>query len=106
MAVSECYAPLPEIDATTLRILARNREVMLSEEEAKQALNSMLSLPPHPDVKPALEQLKQSGFRLWSLTNSSSSGVKAQLENAGIASFFEKQLSVEMLGKYKPHRAI
>lgn len=106
MTVSDQYASLPDIGAATLRMLARNREVLLSEEDAKKALQPMLSLPPHPDVKPALERLKQNGFRLATLTNSSTSGVKVQLENAGLSSLFEKSLSIEALGKYKPHRAV
>lgn len=40
------------------------------------------------------------------LTNSSTTACKAQLDNAGIADLFERQLSVETTGKYKPHRDV
>jgi 2-haloacid dehalogenase len=40
------------------------------------------SLPPHPDVRSALDQLKQAGFRIVTLTNSSQAGVDAQIKNA------------------------
>jgi 2-haloacid dehalogenase len=106
MTVGERYAPLPDIGVAVLKMLAKNREVVLGDEDAKKAISPMLSLPPHPDVRPALDRLRQAGFRLATLTNSSASGVKAQLEHAGLADCFEKQLSVESTGKYKPHLSV
>src|ERR1700737_4969409 len=106
MTVSEQYAALPEIGAAVLQMMARNYEVVLTSEDAKKALEPMRTLPPHPDVLPGLQQLRQAGFRLSTLTNSSQSGIKSQLEHAGLADCFERQLSVESVGKYKPHRAV
>lgn len=106
MTVGDQYAALPDIGAATLQMLAKNREVVLTDEEAKKALGPMRVLPPHPDVRAALEQLKQAGFRLATLTNSSQAGVKAQLEHAGLVDCFERQLSVESVGRYKPHKAV
>lgn len=106
MTVSGQYKALGEIGAATLQMMARNREVVLSEADAKEALKPMLSLPAHGDVRRALEQLKASGFRMATLTNSSTSACKAQLASAGIADLFERQLSVETTGKFKPHRDV
>lgn len=106
MTVSGQYKALGEIGAATLQMMARNREVVLSEADAKEALKPMLSLSPHADVRSALERLKASGFRMATLTNSSTNACKAQLENAGIADLFERQLSVETTGKFKPHRDV
>lgn len=106
MTVGEKYAPFPDIGVATLKMLAKNREVVLSDADARRALEPMSSLSPYPDVRPALERLRGAGFRLAALTNSSQSGVKAQLEHAGLADCFERQLSVETVGKYKPHLAV
>lgn len=106
MTVSGQYQALGEIGAATLQMMARNREVVLSEAAAKEALKPMLSLPAHPDVRQALEALKAAGFRMATLTNSGISACKAQLESAGIADLFERQLSVETTGKFKPHRDV
>ncbi len=106
MTVSEQHAPFPEIGAAVLKMLARKKGMALSDEDAKNALQTMLALPAHADVRPGLERLKEAGFRLAALTNSSQSGVKSQLEHAGIADCFDMQLSVEGAGKYKPHRAV
>lgn len=106
MTVSDQYKALGEIGAATLQMMARNRDVVLSAADAKQALKPMLSLPAHADVLPALEHLRASGFRMATLTNSSTGACKAQLESAGIADLFERQLSVETTGKFKPHRDV
>lgn len=106
MTVSDQYAPLPEIGVATLKMLAKNRKLALTDEDAKNALRPMLSLPAHPDVRTALDRMRQAGFRLATLTNSSSSGVATQLEYAGLTDCFERQLSVETKRKYKPDRSV
>jgi len=106
MTVSDQYAPLQNIGASVLVMMAKDRDVNLSEDDAKSALLPLLSLPSHPDVRPALMKLRDAGFRMATLTNSSSAGSSSQLEYAGIAEFFEKQLSVESTRKFKPHRDV
>ncbi|UVW28774.1 haloacid dehalogenase type II [Massilia sp. H6] len=106
LTVSGQYRPLPEIGVAVLQMMATNRDVMLSEEDAKKALEPLRSAPAHPDVLPALDALRSSGIRMAALTNSSSEVLRAQLEHAGIAPFLERQLSVESVGKYKPHRDV
>jgi 2-haloacid dehalogenase len=101
--VSGQYFAFPEIGAAALRMLARNRDVTISQDDAKKTLAIMKSLPPHKDVEPALRRLKAAGFRMAALTNSTQEGVKAQLHSAGLSGFFERELSVESVGKFKPH---
>ena len=52
---------------------------------------------------PALGRLREDGFRLATLTNSSKAAAADQMRNAGLAGFFESSLSVEEVGLYKPH---
>ena len=63
---------------------------------------AMRSLPLHPDVAPALDQLREGGLTLCSLTNSSLDVSRAQLANAGIADRFEAILSADQVGRLKP----
>lgn len=106
MTVNGKYADLMEIGAAVLQMLARNNDIALGIDDARKVLSGMRSLPPHPDVSPALRRLKLAGYRLATLTNSSKAGVETQLQNAGISDFFEKQLSVESLALFKPHPAV
>ncbi|RYF37306.1 MAG: haloacid dehalogenase type II [Cytophagaceae bacterium] len=103
MSVSDQYAGFSEIGAATLQMMARKKGIDLSEADAKAALSPMRSLPPHPDVIPALERLKAHGWRMAVLSNSSQAGLKPQMAYAELERFFERQLSVESVQKFKPH---
>ena len=106
MTVSGQYAAFPDIGAAVLQMMARNSDVALSEQDAREALSVMRTLAPHSDVKPALERLAALGWRMATLTNSSEAGAKAQMEHAGLDRLFERQLSVESVGKFKPHASV
>ena len=97
------YQDLGEIGAAALVMVAANHDIELSLESAKEAMEPMLSLPVHPDVKPALSRLKEAGFTLAALTNSPQAAVDSQFSNAGISSFFTSLLSVGEIETFKPH---
>jgi len=97
------YNNFDEIGAACLRMVAKSLGLELGGDAAERCLAQMRCLPPHPDVVPALERLRDAGFRLATLTNSSKSAVADQMQNAGLARFFESLLSVEEVGLYKPH---
>ena len=101
--VTDQYLDFGEIAAACLRMVAKNHGIDLSEDAARSAVAPMRSLPPHPEVIPALTELRAAGFRLVTLTNSSKAAVADQIKNAGLSDFFEALLSVEDVGKYKPH---
>ncbi|MDQ8209429.1 haloacid dehalogenase type II [Coraliomargarita sp. SDUM461003] len=96
-----------EIGTAALRMLAETQQIELSAEAAQEAVVGPLnSLPPHPEVLAALQQLRQQGYRLATLTNSSASGAQAQLSNAGIEPLLDNSYSVESVRKYKPHSGV
>ncbi len=97
------YHDFGEIGAATLMMVGANNGIKLNPAEAKEAISPITSLPPHPEVKEALGKLKEDGYRLVSLTNSSNAAGEKQFTNAGLLDFFEERLSIEDLGKYKPH---
>lgn len=97
------YKPFGQIGAAALQMVAANNGITISEENAREVIvNAMQNLPPHSEVKEALLQLKQAGYKLVAFTNSSTEGLKNQFENAGLTDFFDEQLSVEETGKFKP----
>ncbi|AFC26297.1 haloacid dehalogenase type II [Saprospira grandis] len=104
MTSARQYQDFGIIGAAALQMVAANQGITISAEEAKQAIVGPLrSLPPHPEVKSALTKLKKAGFKLVSFTNSSNAGVKTQFTNAQLLDYFDERLSVEDIGKYKPH---
>ena len=103
----EAHTPdFMEIGTAILQMLARTRHIDLKSSEARHALIAMRRLPPHPDVLPALSRLRQAGYRLATLSNSSEEGLEAQLDYAFLPEFFERRLSVETPQLYKPHRDV
>ena len=106
MTVSDEYAALADIGAATLQMLGKNYDVTISTADAKEIVGLMRTLPPHSDVRPALTALKNMGFQLVALTNSSDTAVTAQLANAQIDGYFDRHLSVETVRRFKPHRSV
>lgn len=104
--VGDQYKDFAAIGAATLQMVARNHNIALPEDKAKEALKPILSLPAHPDVPEALARLQHSGISLVTLTNSSNSAVEKQLAHAGLKKYFSNSLSIEDIGMYKPHSRV
>ena len=98
------YRTWGELAQGVLEMTAAGLHIPLSEEPKMQVSQKLKSLPPHPDVKPGLEELRRSGFRLATLTNSSTDGQREQLRNAGLTEYFDQTLSVDAVRKSKPSR--
>jgi 2-haloacid dehalogenase len=100
------YHNFDVVGAAALRMLARNYGILLSEGEARAAMAPMRTLPPHADVASALANLRDAGFRMAALTNSSKAAVASQIGHAGLSEFFETLLSVESVRKFKPETEV
>jgi 2-haloacid dehalogenase len=99
------YEHFEHIGAATLQMVAANNNIFLSETKARETIvNALGGLPAHPEVKAALRQLRENGYKLVSFTNSSNEGVTKQFESAGLTDYFDARLSVEEVGKFKPFR--
>jgi 2-haloacid dehalogenase len=101
-ALAGPYAEFGTIARGALDMTAAARGVTLSEEDRAGILRGLVSLPAHPDVSDGLQALRQSGFRLVTLTNSAPAAVKQQLTSAGLAGFFEQSYSVDRVKTFKP----
>ena len=102
--VGRQYNDFGIIGAAALQMVAANNGIKVTEKEAQEAiLDPISSLPAHPEVKASLQALKNEGYKLVSFTNSSNKGVQTQFENAGLIEYFEERLSIEDIGKFKPH---
>lgn len=97
------YADFASIARRSLEMTAGVSAVQLGEDDVIAILSAMKSLPAHPDVPTGLRRLRQSGFRLIALTNSTQSVAEAQMLSAGLAQMFERVFSVDTIRKYKPH---
>jgi len=100
------FKPFGELAADALVAAARDEGIDISREDATIAIRPILSCPPHDDVIPGLKKLREKGYRLFTLTNSSSDALRTQMQNASLTDLFDGHLSVEEFGTYKPHRVV
>jgi len=101
-SITDNYCNFSRIAAATFKMVAKKFEKELSDLEIKEILSIISFLPAYPDVKPGLEQLKNSGYKLIAYSNGKPDVLKAQLKYAQIDSFFDGIHSVEETGNYKP----
>jgi 2-haloacid dehalogenase len=83
-------------------MLADSRSVKLSDDEVGDILGAMKEMPPHPEVEEGLSRLRNAGFRLATLTNSTRQVGEAQIENSGLRGYFEQTLSSDTVRRLKP----
>jgi 2-haloacid dehalogenase len=100
--VTDAYADFGAIGRAALEMVAARRGRQLSDEETGLILGTVRRLPPHPEVREALERLRAGGFRLATLTNSTEPVARAQLVNAVLAPLFERILSADAVRRLKP----
>ncbi len=96
------YAQFGEIFRAALATTAAKHGKTLSEADTKAILGRVRELPAHPDVRPALEELREHGFRLAALTNSALEVEEAQLRSAGLRDLLERALSADAVKRLKP----
>jgi 2-haloacid dehalogenase len=89
----------PLLDAALRRGLERaGRDPGLAEG----ALERLPSMPAYPDVPEALARLREGGFQLAVLTQSSADAAEAVLAQSGLRPHFELVLSAPASGAFKP----
>lgn len=100
------YHHFGDIAGAALDMIAARHGVELVPEDRAAILGGIRKLPPHPDITPAFDRLRAAGFRLFALTNSPPPVLEAQLQNAGLAGYFEKTLSVDAVRAFKPSEQV
>ena len=100
--VTDRYADFGTIAAAALDMTASRHAVSLAAAERAAILGDILTLPPHAEVPASLARLRDAGFRLATLTNSTAVVAEAQLAHAGLIDYFDRVLSVEAVRQFKP----
>ena len=99
---SERFATLA---AGGLRSVLRAEPINRSLDSAvEHVLAAMMGLDVHPDVPAGVRGLAARGLRLVTLSNGSAEVAERLLARAGVRAEFERLLSVEQAGSWKPAR--
>ena len=102
LTVSGLYAPFGELAGGVLRMVGETEGVAIADSEVDDLKRHIGSMPALLDVRPALEKLRDAGFRLVTLTNSPPAASPTPLERAGISEYFERSFSVDEVRRFKP----
>lgn len=106
-ALSGCYVDFFTLGRAMLRMLADIDGRSIGASDLDRIAHGMRTMPAHPDVENGLTMLRDNGFRLATLTNSPpGADGPTPLEHAGLAGFFERQLSVDTCHTFKPDPAV
>lgn len=96
------YVDFGTIGGKTLDMIAERHGRTLADEDRQRILGGLRELSPYPEVRPSLERLKASGFRLGTLTNSTKAVAEAQMRNSGLVDLFDEILSADEVKRLKP----
>lgn len=92
-----------DLASTALSAISSHYRVILSESDHSELLASFAQLPAHNDVAPALNKLKQHGYRVVAFSNSSRALIAKQMSHSGLIDIFDDIISVEETGSFKPN---
>jgi 2-haloacid dehalogenase len=82
-------------------LTGKNRSVDSKKVDA--VIHQVATLPPHPDVAPALKTLSEAGYSLNTISNGSSAIAERLLAREGLTHVVTRVLSVEGHAPWKPH---
>ena len=102
LTLSGSYTEFGHLAVAVLNMVAEIRGVSLQASDVDDFKHHMRQLPGHEDAAPALHMLREAGFRMVTLTNSSPEAGRSVLERAGLAHYFERQFSVDGVKRFKP----
>lgn len=105
-ATTDRYTPFPELAAAALATASKRFHASIGDGDVSHISGVFTTLPAHAEVAQSLSVLHDAGFTVAALTNSPQATAETQLANAGIADLFDKIMSVDMVGRFKPHRSV
>lgn len=105
-ATTDRYVPFPELAEAALATTAERANTSIGDGDISHIAGVFTTLPAYPDVSPGLDLLHEAGFTIAALTNSPQITAETQLANAGISDRFDRIMSVEMVGRFKPHQSV
>ena len=100
--VTGAYRPFGAHAMAALEMVARQTGTELGDGDREAIAGQMRRLPAHPEVAAALERLREAGFQLAALTNSTLEVAEEQLRHAGLIDLFDQVLSADTVHRLKP----
>ena len=95
------YRSFDKLTDDALQMLAKQQGREASAADRTALKEAQAKIPAHPDVAPGLTRLKETGFTIATLTNSSAKSAERLLDFAGIRQQFDiAALSEQLVSKH------
>ncbi|RLQ88951.1 haloacid dehalogenase type II [Notoacmeibacter ruber] len=98
--------PFPEILADALDELLAIRQIQVRPEAREDVLNAFAKMPAHDDARACFDRLRDGGITIVALSNGPAERTRSLLDGAGLCSHVQEILSVESVGRFKPHISV
>lgn len=96
------YLDFERVTADSLIYALRARKLSVVADAQRALVSAYSELEPWPDTRAKLAEFRAAGLRLAPLANYSPSMLQRLLARAELTSFFELQLSTDLVRAYKP----
>ncbi len=83
---------------------ARDLKVELTDTNKTRLMNAFLQIKAWPDVKNALQQMKDRGIKLGFLSNMTEKMLHAGIRNSGLEGYFDHVISTDRAKTFKPDK--
>lgn len=100
------FNPFTAIAGATLQMAAKLFNRSVDDYDINSTLELLAYLPLQENVSEGLSHLNNREIDLVALTNASTALVTERMERTGLFTYFEKVLSAEAVGKYKPCKEV
>jgi 2-haloacid dehalogenase len=104
LTVAGCYVPFTDIGGAVMKMMADIEGIRITDADKQELKDKFSTMPPYPEVPPALRKLRAAGFRLFTLTDNLLEVQTRQLEHGGIVDLFERRFSADGVKHHKPSR--
>jgi 2-haloacid dehalogenase len=91
--------PFADVARAALRTTTHHT---LSDEAVEHVLAGFRTLPPHPDVEPALMALARAKIPVYAFTHGAEAVAAAAMDGAGLRTYLRGVLSCEQIRSFKP----
>jgi 2-haloacid dehalogenase len=100
------YLPFEEVLVDALETMVDARHLDVDRDELAAIVDGFSELPPHADVRPALERARAGTLRVAFLTNTSEQLTRKVFDRANLLDLVDWVVSGDQVEHYKPAREV
>ena len=100
------FNSFPEVASAALEGLLAEHSIAAMDESVPKMMEALGELPPHRDVRPALEMLRSAGMPVIALTNGTAQNTQKLLARSGLDPLVHRVVSIDEVRQWKPARSV